>query len=529
MLVLLFSIEALVSPLFRGTTAAVNAPQGAWVTTLVEASSASVARFAIAFSALFATFALLRYRAGLTSLALATNRAPLNYGLLILHLVGVGLFWWASPGVYGAQSASASNLASLCWIAGASIAVASGALAFLPWRIWVGMRQATEALWLYAAISAAVVCASIPAVRLLWHSLSRVTFVMVEVLLRPFFSNMVIQPEALRIGTPRFHVVIADACSGLEGIGLLLVFGCMWLFVFRRETKFPQALVILPLGIITLFGLNSVRLAALILIGNAGARDIALGGFHSQAGWIMFNSVAFGSAVAARRWSWVSIRASEENQSRAETESRDATAAFLMPFLAILAAGMIARAGSGAFEWLYSLRLFAAAAALWGFRSYYSRLNWKFGMGAPLTGLAVFLIWIAADRITGPPLGMPAALAAAAAGPRVGWIVLRALGAILTVPVAEELAFRGFLLRRFTGADFDSISLESTTWMALAGSSLLFGLMHGGRWGVATLAGLMFGLLARRTGRIGDAIAAHAFTNALLAIAVLGFGQWQLW
>jgi exosortase E/protease (VPEID-CTERM system) len=528
-LVVLFSIETLVSPLFRGTTAQVYAPQGAWMTTLVEASAASVARFVIAFSALFATFAILRYRSEFRSVALAATLEPIRPGLLIVHLAAFGLFWLASPGVYGAASASASNWASLGWIAGASVAVVSAALAFLPWKIWAAIRRTTEALWLYSAISAALVCASIAASRMLWHSVSRITFAMVEFLLRPFFSNLLIQPEALRIGTQRFHVVIADACSGLEGIGLLIVFGCMWLLLFRQEARFPQALAIVPLGIIALFVLNSVRLAALILIGNAGARDIALGGFHSQAGWIMFNSVAFGSAVAARHWSWVSVRPSGQDQSLAGAQPRDSTAAFLMPFLAILAAGMIAHAASGAFEWLYSLRLFAAAAALWFFRRYYAHLNWKAGIAAPLTGLAAFLLWIAADRITGSPLAMPALLAAAPAGLRLGWIVLRALGAIVAVPLAEELAFRGFLMRRFTTADFDSISLQSTTWIALVGSSVLFGIMHGERWGVAILAGLLFGLLARRTGRIGDAVIAHAVTNALLAVWVLGFGQWQLW
>jgi CAAX prenyl protease-like protein len=225
----------------------------------------------------------------------------------------------------------------------------------------------------------------------------------------------------------------------------------------------------------------------------------------------------------------VSVRPSGQDQSLAGAQPRDSTAAFLMPFLAILAAGMIAHAASGAFEWLYSLRLFAAAAALWFFRRYYAHLNWKAGIAAPLTGLAAFLLWIAADRITGSPLAMPALLAAAPAGLRLGWIVLRALGAIVAVPLAEELAFRGFLMRRFTTADFDSISLQSTTWIALVGSSVLFGIMHGERWGVAILAGLLFGLLARRTGRIGDAVIAHAVTNALLAVWVLGFGQWQLW
>jgi hypothetical protein len=32
-----------------------------------------------------------------------------------------------------------------------------------------------------------------------------------------------------------------------------------------------------------------------------------------------------------------------------------------------------------------------------------------------------------------------------------------------------------------------------------------------------------------RTERIGEAIAAHATTNALIAVWVLGLQQWQLW
>jgi CAAX prenyl protease-like protein len=95
--------------------------------------------------------------------------------------------------------------------------------------------------------------------------------------------------------------------------------------------------------------------------------------------------------------------------------------------------------------------------------------------------------------------------------------------------VAEELAFRGFLLRRLSAIDFESVSFRSTSWYAVLGSAILFGVMHGGRWWLATVAGVVYATLVRRTGRIGDAIVAHAVTNALIALAVVFFGQWQLW
>jgi membrane protease YdiL (CAAX protease family) len=48
-------------------------------------------------------------------------------------------------------------------------------------------------------------------------------------------------------------------------------------------------------------------------------------------------------------------------------------------------------------------------------------------------------------------------------------------------------------------------------------------------WVPGVLAGLLYGALVMRTERIGEAVVAHATTNALLAIYVLGWSQFQLW
>ena len=60
-------------------------------------------------------------------------------------------------------------------------------------------------------------------------------------------------------------------------------------------------------------------------------------------------------------------------------------------------------------------------------------------------------------------------------------------------------------------------------------SSLAFGILHGERWLAGTLAGIVYAGVYLRRGSIGDATAAHATTNALIAAAVLGAGQWHLW
>ena len=124
---------------------------------------------------------------------------------------------------------------------------------------------------------------------------------------------------------------------------------------------------------------------------------------------------------------------------------------------------------------------------------------------------------------------MPAALTQAGAGGRNAWLALRVLGAVVAVPIAEELAFRGYLMRRFVQEDFDRVSPAAVTIFAIVASSLAFGVLHGEWWLAGTLAGIVYAAAYLRRGSIGDATVAHATTNALIAAAVLGAGQWHLW
>ena len=94
---------------------------------------------------------------------------------------------------------------------------------------------------------------------------------------------------------------------------------------------------------------------------------------------------------------------------------------------------------------------------------------------------------------------------------------------------ARRTAPPGFLLRRLVSADFERVDFRHTSVVALVVSSLAFGMMHGARWFAGALAGLLYALVLRRRGRIGEAVAAHAFTNALLAAWVITRGEWRLW
>ena len=107
------------------------------------------------------------------------------------------------------------------------------------------------------------------------------------------------------IGTQRFLISIGPQCSGMEGLGLVLVFTSVWLWYFRKESRFPQALLLVPCALTCVWLLNIVRISALVLIGNAGAPEIAIVGFHSQAGWIAFTLVALSFSMASQKIAWV--------------------------------------------------------------------------------------------------------------------------------------------------------------------------------------------------------------------------------
>jgi exosortase E/protease (VPEID-CTERM system) len=446
------------------------------------------------------------------------------------------------------------------------------ALACAPLRSWLAAIRATGRLWLYALLAGvAGWWFSIP-VKLLWgatmtaHSgiLQRATLHAVGAVLSLFLPDVISDPATFTIGTPRFLITIAGGCSGVEGLGLVLIFTSLWLWVYRKETRFPQALLLIPCALGCSWLLNIVRLCALILIYNAGGSAALLDGFHTQAGWIAFIVIALAFSLATQKISWmrrppasvsgaagklpgggignISGASQQPIEQFEQAGESPATRAYLFPFLAILIVASVSKLVSGTFDWLYPLRFVAAAIALWYFWPELKKLDWRFDWLSAAAGVAVFLLWMAPNWLASPGWAhQPAAshlgadLAALSPAARWAWIAFRVAAAVVTVPIAEELAFRGYLARRFVSREFDQVSFTGLTALSIGLSSIVFGLEHMRNlmdWQhltLGTLAGLAFAAVLRRRGRMGDAVAAHAVSNLLLAAWVLGFGDWAQW
>jgi exosortase E/protease (VPEID-CTERM system) len=432
-------------------------------------------------------------------------------------------------------------------------------LASVPPRMWVQLVRRTGALGVWACAGGLAAWLARTPQENVWKYtqtwpgrwLQGVTYAMVRAVLERWLPNVTGDASNFTIGSGQFIAQVNDVCSGVEGLGLVLIFTGMWLWFFRREIRFPQALVLVPVALVTMWALNVVRIAALVLMGVKWGSEAALYAFHSEAGWIAFTAVALGFSLAMLRVPWMRrvgagvevVGAGSDTAGRATGRAggaepvgeAPATPAYLVPFLAIIAASYISRlvvgsAGTG-FEALYGLRFLAAAVALWLFRGELRKLDWRFGWMGPAVGAAVFAVWVAPEMGGHGPgaSGLGAALAALPAWERLGWLAVRVTAAVVTVPIAEELAFRGYLARRLMDREFDQVAFSALRAVPIAVSSVAFGSMHGAQWAVGIVAGVAYALVVKRTGRFGDAVAAHATSNLLLAVWVLSRADWGMW
>jgi exosortase E/protease (VPEID-CTERM system) len=484
-------------------------------------------RFAVAFAAAVLVFGWVRAAPELKSVDSYARTARLGWGWILAHVSSVAILVPLTYLLYraGATPLPYSAIVVLWVIVGASAVLAAG-LAIMPWHLWRDAGRALGSTWLYAACVALLGIGAWQWSERLWAPTAGLTFDLVRRILLPIIPTLTANASTRVLATDRFAIEVTEVCSGLEGMGLMLAFTVAWLLYFRREYLFPRALLLMPAGLAAMFALNVLRIAALMLIGYAGFPDVASYGFHSQAGWIAFNSVACALAFLSRRISWFNRTRPKPS---APPVTDNPTALYLMPLLAILAAGAISQAASSGVEILYPLRLVAGVSVLALYQNKLRGLDWRWSWRGPAVGTLVFLVWILAARFLLPAIDMPNKLASLPTGLRVFWIVSRVVGSVLLVPIAEELAYRGYLMRRLVSADFQSVPFRSVRWLALTVTAIAFGLAHGVLWLPGIVAGLAYGLILVRRGSLGEAVAAHATTNALIAASVLAGNQWQLW
>lgn len=344
----------------------------------------------------------------------------------------------------------------------------------------------------------------------LWRPFSAAALALAAFLLKLGFPHVQVDPEHYVLALDGFAVHVEAGCSGLESMGMGVLLTSLYLAIFRRQLRFPRALLLLPLALALSWLGNGLRLALMMWIGARISPDLALGGFHSKAGWVLFSGISVGIAYLGHHSTWFAKTPAHDSD---DTDPQ-LTTAYLLPLTVLLGialvSGMIGHSEGGG----YALRMafgVLTLALLWG---KYGDLRWREpgALLACLLGLALGLVWLGS--------GWPFPDGSDGHGSSGPWLVVRALGFSTVVPLAEELAFRGYLLRVLQNRRFERVSFCSAPWWAIAISSLLFGALHE-RWLAATVAGLVYALIQIRGGRLRDAVLAHASTNATLAVFAL--------
>lgn len=408
-------------------------------------------------------------------------------------------------------------------------------LAIAPAHFW---RDLISATWLSILLSVCV--ASIAVVmsgvaQAGWEPLAGATLHVSHWILSFYETNIVVDIARKELGVGDFVVNIAPNCSGYEGIALVAAFMSLYLVVFRRDLAFPNALFLLPIGIVTIWLLNAVRIAALVSIGAHASPDVAVGGFHSQAGWIAFLLVTVGLMALShalpvfrkRSSGALSAAPAARLPSQAEAENDDALA-WLAPFIALMAASIVAASFVPHDKWLYGLRVAGIGLAIWAFRSlYFSHLKDRVDLVALTAGFAVGAAWIATDPESAAGAGLGSWLGTLTPLAAVVWLTLRAAGTIVFVPIAEEFAFRGYLHRLIASSRVAALNPVMMTLLACTITSILFGAIHQ-RWLAGCLAGVVFALVMYRSGRISSAVVAHMAANAAIFAWAVALGQWSL-
>ena len=271
-------------------------------------------RFLTSFAVATVVFAYLRGGREWQELDTAARAVPpLRPRWLLAHLVLFAPLVALSASLYGHATWLPFGAVVALWLLLAVLAAAALVATLAPWELWRKAIRALGPIWWYALVAAAGAALAMGVSQGLWTGMARVTFEAVYRLLDWLIPSLQIDPVNRVIESGRFAVSIDPVCSGLEGMGLMLAFVTVLLLLFRYEYIFPRALLLIPLGLLLSFALNIARIAGLVLIGSAGYPEVAVYGFHSQAGWIAFNAAAVGIAVVSLRSRLFSRAAPEGN------------------------------------------------------------------------------------------------------------------------------------------------------------------------------------------------------------------------
>jgi uncharacterized protein len=186
--------------------------------------------------------------------------------------------------------------------------------------------------------------------------------------------------------------------------------------------------------------------------------------------------------------------------------------------------------------YMYPLKTLVVGYLLFRYRKTYEELRFKELSKIPTTlvvfcvGVLVCLLWVqmdwTLDASSAPPGFNPVLLPDPAV--RLIMTCFRIAGAVLVVPLMEELFWRSFMIRYLINNDFVKVPIGTFTWASFLFTVALFGAEHNYIY-AGIMAGVVYNLILYKTRSLTQCVLAHAVTNLALAIYVVSTGNWQFW
>lgn len=243
------------------------------------------------------------------------------------------------------------------------------------------------------------------------------------------------------------------------------------------------------------------------------------------------------------------------------TGEKEMYAVYVLPFAVFLAFTLLLQLGEPLFKWdhpsaawwqrapeqlIYPLQTLAAGWCIWRIRH---RATWNItrrnllqGMAFGIAGIAFWLIpayctifapdcALARPELRDAGFDPTAAFGSDATVAIVISYALRVVRAVIVVSCAEELFWRGFLMRFLIDRDHPQrVAIGTPSLVSWGGTTLCFMLIHPPADYVAAFVyGTLAWWLTVHTKSIGATVAMHAVANLILAATALYFGLKGLW
>jgi CAAX prenyl protease-like protein len=235
------------------------------------------------------------------------------------------------------------------------------------------------------------------------------------------------------------------------------------------------------------------------------------------------------------------IRSAPEPQARSR---RGDDLAYVLPmavFMVFTALGVsdtFKRLVPHAYVVTYAAKTVAVAILLAVFWRRYTPIRWNHWWLGVIVGVVGIFQWVGMQlflqhhfaffRPSGNPFDPTKEFATT--GALYAFIAVRFIGAVLVVPVMEELFWRDFLWRQILAPnDFKLADVGEFAWAPFLGVSAVFAVVHGNWWLTSIVWALMVAGLLVYTKSLGACMIAHAVTNLLLGVYVLVWRDWSFW